>query len=418
MEVLKVTGNKKLIGNVKIDGSKNSVVALLPACLLIDGEVYLSNVPNIKDVLYILEIFDYLDIKYRYRENELIIYSKEVTNTELLIDVVTKFRASYYFIGVLLSRYKRVESLYPGGCNFGERPIDMHLNGFKELGCEVVETESSIRVETDELMGSVIKLEKPSVGATINLIFAAVRAKGGTVIENVVIDPEIEDVIEFLCKMGYKIHTKDNAVYIYGFIPSDNLKVIHEVIPDRIEASSYLILGALNGSLTIQDVVGSHLEELVRLLRSIGVYVVIKSNYVYVQRDKLNSVDVNVKEYPGIPTDVQQMLVTLLSTADGVSFIRDDIYKERYKQCIELNKMGADITYNSGLISINGVEQLVASEVSGSDLRGTMALIIAALNTRGTTVISNFDSVLRGYSNILEKLTSIGATVEIQETIE
>ncbi len=415
MEVLKVTGNRKLIGRVKVDGAKNSVVAILPACLLVDGEIHLTNVPNIKDVEYILEIFDYLDISYTRRENEIIVYSKYINNTELLIDVISKFRASYYFMGVLIGRYNNVTSLYPGGCNFGERPIDLHLNGFEKLGCNIDINNNIIKIKTNDLNGSVITLEKPSVGATINLMLAATKAKGGTLIDNVVMDPEIEDVVRFLSELGFKIHTRKNSIYVFGFEPEPDLKVVYEIIPDRIEASSYMILGALNGSLTIENVVVEHLDELIKLLRNIGAKVVVKGNSVYVQRSKIKSTDVVVKEYPGIPTDIQQMLVTLLSFSDGVSFIRDNIYKERHKQCNELNKMGAEIVYSSGLISILGVNELEATNIVGSDLRGTMALVIAALNTRGTTIISNYETVNRGYSNLLSKLNNIGATVNIEE---
>ncbi len=414
MEEMKITGNRKLIGRVKIDGAKNSVVAILPACLLVDGEIYLTNVPNIKDVEYILEIFDYLDIKYQRIENELIVYSKEISNTELLIDVISKFRASYYFMGVLISRYNKVVSLYPGGCNFGERPINIHLNGFKKLGCTVNTEDSIVKIETDYLRGSVISLEKPSVGATINLMIAATRAVGGTLIDNVIVDPEIEDVAIFLSKLGFKIHIRKSSVYVFGFEPEPNIKIVHEIIPDRIEASSYMILAALNGSLSVENVIVEHLEEISKLLKVIGAKVVVKSNSIYVQRSKIRATDVVVKEYPGIPTDIQQMLVTLLTFADGVSFIRDDIYPNRNKQCVELNKMGAEIVYSSGLVSIQGVSELVPTTVTGNDLRGTMALVLAALNTRGVTKINNYDAVNRGYSNIIDKLTTVGAKIDFE----
>ncbi len=414
MEVLKITGNRKLIGKVKVDGSKNSIVAILPACLLVDGEIHLTNVPNIKDVDYILEVFDYLDINYERVQNELVVYSRHIENTELLIDVVTKFRASYYFMGVFIGRYNNVTTLFPGGCNFGERPIDIHLDGFEKLGCSINVSDNIITASSDDLSGSVITLAHPSVGATINLMLAATRAKGGTLIDNVVMDPEIEDVAEFLIELGFKIHIRKNSLYILGFKPHDNIKVVYKIIPDRIEASSYMILAALNGSLTVENVIVEHLEEITKLLRRIGAKVVVNGSSIHVQKSKIRSTDVIVKEYPGIPTDVQQMIVSLLSFADGVSFIRDDIYTERNKQCAELNKMGAEITYSSGLVSIIGVNELNPIEIVGSDLRGTMALVIAALNTRGTTRINKFKAVNRGYSDLLSKLTSIGATIEIE----
>ncbi len=415
MEVLKITGNRKLIGRIKIDGAKNSVVAILPACLLVDAEIHLTNVPNIKDVDYILEIFDYLDIKYQRIENELVVYSRKINNTELLIDVISKFRASYYFMGVLISRYNKVTSLYPGGCNFGERPIDIHLSGFQRLGCTVNIEDSIIKVETDYLRGSVIQLEKPSVGATINLMIAATRARGGTLIDNVIMDPEIEDVAIFLAKLGFKIHIRNSSIYVFGFEPQQNLKVIHEIIPDRIEASSYMILAALNGSLSVENVAVEHLAEVTKVLKLIGAKVVVKNNSIYVQRGKIKPTDIVVKEYPGIPTDIQQMLVTLLTFSDGVSFIRDDIYPNRNKQCAELNKMGAEIVYSSGLVSIQGVSELIPTIVEGNDLRGTMALVIAALNTRGITKISNYKAVNRGYSNIINKLATVGAKIDFED---
>ncbi len=417
MEVLKITGNRKLIGRIKIDGAKNSVVAILPACLLVDGEIHLTNVPNIKDVDYILEIFDYLEIKYQRIENEIIVYSQKINNTELLIDVISKFRASYYFMGVLISRYNKVVSLYPGGCNFGERPIDIHLSGFKKLGCTVNIESTIIKIETEYLRGSVISLQKPSVGATINLMIAATRAKGGTLIDNVIMDPEIEDVAVFLSKLGFKIHIRKSSIYVFGFEPQPSQKVLHEIIPDRIEASSYMILAALNGSISVENVVVEHLEEITKLLKLVGAKVVVKNNSIYVQRNKIKATDVVVKEYPGIPTDIQQMLVTLLTFSDGISFIRDDIYPNRNKQCEELNKMGAEIVYGSGLVSIQGINELSPTTIEGNDLRGTMALVMAALNTRGITRIKNFTSVNRGYSNIVKKLTTVGAKIEFEDYI-
>ena len=416
MPKIKIEGGHKLSGTITIGGAKNSVVALIPAAILCDETVTISNVPNITDVDDLEKILLHLNAKVNRDTQEVVINSSDIVNKEITQELSKKLRASYYFMGALLGKFKRVEMYFPGGCAIGARPINLHLKGFELLGAKITEEDNHFIIEADKLKGNNIYLDFPSVGATINIMLAAVKAKGKTIIDNAAQEPEIVNVATFLNNMGAKIKgAGTSTITIIGVKYLH--KCYHEVIPDRIEAGTYLIIAALLGqNLKIDNMIPSHLEALIAKLTECGVDMQIGLDNIIVNEvKKYKATDIKTLVYPGFATDLQQIMATFLTQCKGKSIIEETIYENRFQNLIELEKMGAKtkIYKDNQKAIIKGITNLKGTEVSAPDLRGGAALLVAGLIAEGITTIDNISYILRGYDKIIEKLTEVGAKIEI-----
>ncbi len=408
-----IKGNKKLKGTVRISGSKNAVVALIPAACLASGPVTIFDVPKISDVDHLKKILELLNVKTIKKDANFIIDPRVIKNTFLNNEAITKLRASYYFMGVLLGRFKKVKMKIPGGCYLGPRPIDLHLKGFEALGATCKNIDGGYEISAKELIGTNIYLDFASVGATINIILAAVYAKGRTIIENAAKEPEIIDVATMLNKMGATIRGAGTSR-----ISIDGIKYLngcfHEIIPDRIEAGTYiLIAAAMAEKVRIINIIPKHLESLLSKLEEAGVKFDLGIDYIEISMAKeLKAISVKTLPYPGFPTDLQSPLGALLTKAKGYSKIVDTIYPQRFKYCEELIKMGAKISVDNGSCVIEGPTKLFSSSIVASDLRCGAALVIAALMSDHETVIKDAYHIYRGYEGIKEKLLALGADIK------
>ena len=415
MPKIKIEGKHTLTGTINISGAKNSAVALIPASILCDEEVTITNVPNISDIDSLEEILLSLNAKISRDEESVRIDSSEIVNTRIEEFLSKKLRASYYFMGALLGKFKKVDIYFPGGCTIGERPINLHLKGFEELGATIKEEDNHFIIEANELKGNKIYLDIPSVGATINIMLAAVKAKGKTYIKNAAKEPEIVNVATFLNNMGAKIKgAGTNMIIIDGV---DYLhSCFHEVIPDRIEAGTYLIMGALLGkNLKINNIIPSHIESLTLKLKEAGVNIQINDDNIVVNCvDDLKAIDIETLVYPGFPTDLQQVIIPFLTQCNGISKVRETIYENRFQNIADPVKMGADISVrNNEVAIINGKTKLYGKDVVATDLRGGASMLICGLIAEGVTVVDNIHFILRGYDNIVEKLSDVGAKIEL-----
>lgn len=416
MKQIKIKGKNKLTGTIRISGAKNAAVALIPAAILSDEEVTICNVPEISDINSLEEILKYLGVKFSRATESIIINAKDMTNKEIPEDISRKLRASYYFMGALLSKYKKVEMYFPGGCNIGSRPINLHLDGFKKLGATVIEENDKYTIEAKKLIGTKIDLEIASVGATINIILAATKAKGITTITNAACEPEIKNVCDLLNSMGAKITgAGTSTIKIKGV--SKLKKGYVEVIPDRIEAGTYIIIGSLIGeNLKIDNIIPEHLEALTTKLIESNANIEIGRDYVLTSASQeLKSVDVETYYFPGFPTDLQQPFSVYLTQAKGVSTLKETIYENRFMHIPYLNRMGANIKIDGDKLKIKGKTPLEGKMVTSTDLRGGAAMIVAGLIAKGTTTINDVEHILRGYEGIVEKLSLVGAKIEIRE---
>lgn len=417
MKVLKIHGGKGLEGKVKISGAKNSAVALLPATILCDDTVTLHNVPDISDVDALVDILNYLGAKVdNYEEESYRIDTKQMQNREIIEEMSNKLRASYYFMGALLGKYKKAVVSYPGGCSIGSRPIDLHLKGFESLGAKIEYEENNIIISAEELKGSNIYLDFASVGATINIMLAAVKAEGTTIIDNAAREPEIVNIAMFLNSMGAKITGAGTSTIRIKGVKNMHSSV-HEVIPDRIEAGTYIMIGACAcKSLVVENIIPEHLEALTQKLLEMGVDLKIEDDSIYVSnKNKLKAVKIKTQVYPGFPTDMQQIMSSLMTKAEGRSVIEETIYENRFQNLYEIKKMGANVEINSNKGYIFGPTKLRGKTVNATDLRAGASLVLAALIAEGTTTINNADYILRGYEHITEKLTSLGAKIELTQ---
>lgn len=416
MKQIKIKGKNKLTGTIRISGAKNAAVALIPAAILSDEEVTICNVPEISDINSLEEILKYLGVKFSRATESIIINAKDMTNKEIPEDISRKLRASYYFMGALLSKYKKVEMYFPGGCNIGSRPINLHLDGFKKLGATIIEENDKYTIEAKKLVGTKIDLELASVGATINIILAATKAKGITTITNAACEPEIKNVCDLLNSMGAKITgAGTSTIKIKGV--SKLKKGYVEVIPDRIEAGTYIIIGSLIGeNLKIDNIIPEHLEALTTKLLESNANIEIGRDYVLTSASQeLKSVDVETYYFPGFPTDLQQPFSVYLTQAKGVSTLKETIYENRFMHIPYLNRMGANIKIDGDKLKIKGKTPLEGKMVTSTDLRGGAAMIVAGLIAKGTTTINDVEHILRGYEGIVEKLSLVGAKIEIRK---
>lgn len=416
MKQIIMEGGHRLSGTIKISGAKNSAVALVPASLLSDDIVTIDNIPDISDIQALNEILSYLGAKVTRDKEKMIIDAKSVINKSIPEEISKKLRASYYFMGALLGKYKKVEMYFPGGCSIGARPINLHLKGFEELGAKIKEEGNKYIIEAEELKGGHIYLDFPSVGATINIMLAAVKADGITIIENAAKEPEITNIATFLNQMGAKITGAGTSeIKIAGVKKLGKCYI--EVIPDRIEAGTYIIAGALAGdNLKIENIIPEHIESLLSKLEEMNVNMECHENYIIISKtNNINSVNIKTLGYPGFPTDLQQPITTLLTTCNGVSTLEETIYENRFQNIPYLNNMGANIEINGRTITIKGTTKLVGKTVKATDLRAGACLVLAGLIAEGTTIITDVEHILRGYENIIQKLENVGAKIKLEE---
>lgn len=414
MKKIIINGGKTLTGTIRISGAKNAAVALIPASILTDKKVTICNIPDISDTKSLEEILEFLDVKVSRATESIVIDPSNMNNKEVPEDITKKLRASYYFMSALLAKYKYVEMYFPGGCNIGSRPIDQTLKGYRMLGATVKEEGNKYIIKAEELKGSIISLDMPSVGATINTIIVAVKAKGKTVIENAACEPEIINVADLLNSMGAKIEgAGTSTITIYG-VETLNEGFI-DVIPDRIEAGTYVILGSLLGNnLKISNVIFDHLKTLSNKLLESGSNIIEKEDYIMCNKsDKLKSIDVETTYFPGFPTDLQQPFSVYLTQCNGTSNLTENIYENRFMHIPYLNDMGANIIIENKTSIIKGVTPLIGKEVKATDLRAGASLVIAGLVANGKTIITNAEHILRGYEGIVEKLSNVGADIKI-----
>ncbi|NLZ93051.1 MAG: UDP-N-acetylglucosamine 1-carboxyvinyltransferase [Firmicutes bacterium] len=414
MPRLHITGGQRLAGTVKISGAKNSAVAVIPAALLTAAPVRIENLPDIHDIRVLVDILHFLGVKAVWENaTTLLIDASTVAKTQAPYELVKKLRASYYFMGALLGRLGCADVPVPGGCDLGPRPIDQHIKGLVSLGAKVEVEHGLIGVRAKKLIGARIYLDVVSVGATINIMLAAVRAEGRTVIENAAKEPEIVDVANFLNAMGAKIRgAGTDVIRITGV--KELGPANHCVIPDRIEAGTYMIAAAATGGdVTLLDVIPKHLDPIIAKLREMGIAVEVGDDKLRVIGNTTPlAVDIKTFPYPGFPTDMQSLAMVLLTQAQGSSVITENVFEGRFKHVDELKRMGARIKVEGRTAIVDGRTQLSGAPVKATDLRAGAAFIIAGLIAEGETVISEIYHIYRGYEHICEKLTALGAKIK------
>lgn len=414
MEKLVINGGTPLKGEVTISGAKNAAVAILPAALLINGKCTIENLPNISDVKISCEILSKLGAKIEWVNNNTItIDATDLCEHKAPLDMTSKFRASYYLIGSLLSRCKAAEVGLPGGCNLGARPIDQHIKGFEALGAKVTVSNGKIQASADELVGTSIYLDVVSVGATINIMLASVLAKGTTIIDNAAKEPHIVDVANFLNTMGADIRGAGTDVIKINGVPELKGGATYSVVPDQIEAGTFMLAAvASKGDILIKNCITKHLECLTAKILEIGGQVEEDGDQIHVWCNKRpQKANIKTLPYPGFPTDLQPQMGVTLSIANGTSIINESIWESRFQYTNELNKMGAKISPQGKTAVFEGVEKLSGAPVYASDLRAGAALIIAGIIAEGTTELYNLSHIDRGYENIEEKFRKLGANI-------
>ena len=419
MRKIIINGGKELQGEVTVSGAKNSVVALIPAIILSDGVVTLDGVPAISDVDNLIEIIEVMGGSVKRDGETLEIDPRGVKDMPMPFGKINSLRASYYFYGSLLGRYGQATVGLPGGCDLGPRPIDLHLKAFEAMGASISYEAESMRIATDAgqcIKGAHIYMDTVSVGATINTMLAAAKAEGRTVIENAAREPEIIDVATLLNNMGARVRGAGTEVITIEGVDSLH-GTRHQVIPDRIEAGSYIAMAAAIGKgIKVKNVLYEHLESFIAKLEAMGVRMTVEEDAIFVEEQgDLKPVDIKTSPYPGFATDLQQPMTPLLLKASGRGKIIDTIYEKRVNHVPELARMGADIQVLGGQIVYNGPTQLSGVPVKASDLRAGAALVTAGLMAEGQTEITNIEFILRGYSNIIEKLSDLGADIRLIE---
>ena len=413
---LKIMGQSTLKGNIKISGAKNSALVLLAASLLTNEKIILENVPSLTDIEKMGNLLKNLGVILDNENDKLIIDSKNISIKELPYELVNGLRASFFCIGALLTRFGEAVIPLPGGCNIGKRPINEHINGLKALGANIIIEKDIVKAKlknkNSRSYGANIKLNCPSVGATETLIMAASLAEGRTVIENAAREPEIQDLCQMLNKMGAKIYDSGKETIIIDGVHKLN-GCTHKVIPDRIEAGTFLIAAAATySSITISPVIPSHLDAVIDKLRESGSKLVIKGNSISINSKTIKAVDIRTAPFPGFPTDLQAPFSALMTIAEGTSKITETIFENRMNHIDLLNNMGASITLDKNTARINGVKKLKGMDLVGSDLRSSAALIIAALIAEDTSNIYGLDHLDRGYEHFESKLSQLGVCIK------
>jgi UDP-N-acetylglucosamine 1-carboxyvinyltransferase len=414
MDIYKIKGGNKLDGEVNISGAKNAALPIIVASLLTDGETVLNNVPDLMDIRTMCKVIGYLgaETEYESEQNTLKIRTKEIKNTKIPYDLVKTMRASVYVMGPMLARTGDAEVSMPGGCAIGPRPIDIHLSGFESLGAKIDIEHGYINAKARKLKGNKIIMRKVSVGATANLIMASVLAHGETILENCAMEPDITDLGNFLIKMGADIQGLGTEVIRINGVKALN-PVTYTVMPDRIEAGTYLLAGAVTrGTVRINNMVPEHIGMLINNLSEIGFKLSRGDNWVKIEPSrKLQGTMIKTQPYPGFPTDLQAPMMALMCTIPGVSVIIETIF-ERYNHVAELRRMGADITLEGDVAIIKGIKKLTSATVMMSDLRAGAALVLAALAAENESEIRRIYHSDRGYEKLSEKLFALGADIK------
>lgn len=414
MEKYIIEGGNRLNGDVEISGAKNAVVAIIPATILAKDRCIIENVPNISDVAILFRILRDLGAKVNYlTKNSVQIDTSYISEPVVPYESSRHLRASYYFLGAFLGRFSEAHVSPPGGCNFGVRPIDQHIKGFEALGAEVTTDYGFIHATSKEMFGSHIYLDVVSVGATINIMLAAVRAKGLTIIENCAKEPHIVDLANFLNSMGADIRgAGTDVIKIHG------VDILHgttySIIPDQIEAGTYMTMAAATGGdVLIKNVIPKHLESITDKLLQAGVEVLEYDDSIRIRRSEpLKKVNVKTMPHPGFPTDMQPQMTTLLSIAQGTSIVTEGVWDNRFKYVDELRRMGAKIQVDGKVAVVEGVPHLTGAPVKATDLRAGAALLQAALCAKGTSELEDIHYIERGYEDIIPKLQNLGANIK------
>ena len=416
MSKLIIQGGKKLEGEVQISGSKNAALPIIAGTVLIKGKTTLYNVPNIQDVQTMFEIIKDIGGKVIKKNNKIIIDTSKIHTYEIPETLMRKMRSSVILAGAIIGKYKKAKFSYPGGCEIGSRPIDLHLKGFEKLGINIKEEYGEIICEADKIIGTQIHLDFPSVGATENIILASCLADGVTVLTNAAKEPEIEDLVKFLNKAGAKIKgAGTDRIEIIGV--KKLTEVSYNIMPDRIEAGTYLVAGAITGgNIKVTNLNSNHIEPILNKLDEAGCVLKIEKNAVEIKAPKrIKAVDIKTMPYPGFPTDMQSIFGALLTTAKGTSIITENIFESRYKYVQELNRMGAKINVEGRTAIIKGTKRIQGASVVASDLRGGAALVLEGLVAKGVTQVDNVHYILRGYENIVDKLKNLGAKIYLED---
>ena len=411
-----IHGGKKLKGEVKISGSKNAALPIIAATVLIKGRTTLYNVPNIQDVQTMFEIIKDIGGKVTKKNNKVIIDTSKVHTYEIPEELMRKMRSSVILAGAIIGKYHKANFSYPGGCDIGARPIDLHLKGFEKLGIEIKEEYGEIVCSSEEIVGTQINLDFPSVGATENIILASCLAEGTTVLTNSAKEPEIEDLVNFLNKAGAKIKgAGTDRIEIIGVRKLSEIS--YNIMPDRIEAGTYLVAGAITGGdIKITNANPRHIEPILNKLEETSCKIITQNNEIeIIAPRRLKAVDIKTMPYPGFPTDLQSIFTALLTHAKGTSIVTENIFESRYKYTQELNRMGAKIKVEGRTAIIKGSRRIQGTNVVANDLRGGAALILEALSAKGKTQIDNIHYILRGYENIEQKLKKLGAEIYTED---
>lgn len=411
-----IEGGKKLEGEVTVSGSKNASLPIIAASILNPGITKLYNIPNIHDTKITLEILKYLGCKIKKNHDKIEINSKKIVKREIPENLMSQMRSTVILAGAILGRFKEATFSYPGGCDIGARPIDLHLSAFKKLGINITENYGFITCKCDRIIGANIDLDFPSVGATENIILATIYAQGITQITNAAMEPEIVDLANCLNKMGAKIEgAGTNIIKITGVEKLKN--VSYKVMQDRIEAGTLLCAGAITGgNIILNYKTPEHITPIINKLEETGCKIQVTKNKIFMTAPKkLNAVDIKTMPYPGFPTDMQSIFASILTTAKGTSVIVENIFENRYRYVAELKKMGAKITTEGKTAIIKGTRKLSGAKVKSTDLRGGACMVLAGLTAKGITTVNDIEYILRGYENLDKKLNKLGAKILIKE---
>ena len=411
MDKFVINGGNQLAGNVEISGSKNAVLPLMTAALLVDGQTSINRVPDLKDTRTMIKLLKIIGAKVSFEANSMKINASNINNLEAPYDLVKTMRASFYVLGPLLARFGEVRVSLPGGCAWGPRPVDFHLKGLEKLGAKISLENGYILAKAKHLYGNKVYFDFPSVGATGNILMASVLAKGETLIENAAKEPEIVQLCEVLNDMGANINGIGSDKIIVDGVDKLNPVDIN-VIPDRIEAGTYLIAGAVKGDITLNYCNPKNLIDVLDKLEQAGADISSTENSISIKQiDSIIPIDVTTEVYPGFPTDLQAQWMAFMSVAKGKSNIIDTVYHDRFTHIPELNRLGADIRLKDNKAVINGVSQLIGAQVMSTDIRASAALILAAIIAEGKTEISRVYHIDRGYDSIEKKFQGLGADI-------
>lgn len=413
MEQYIIKGGRSLTGEVTISGYKNAALGIIAAAIMTDETVKIDNVPNVKDIEFLLRAIEDIGAKVERSKNSVTINASKINSVSVDFDYIRKIRASYYLLGAMLGKYKSAQVALPGGCNIGSRPIDQHIKGFEALGCEVKIEHGLICAQTNKLTGAHIYFDGSSVGATINTMLAASLADGMTILENAAKEPHVVDVANFLNSMGANIKGAGTDVIRIKGVPKLHGSE-YTIIPDQIEAGTFMFAAAASkGNVLIKNVIPKHLEAFTAKLLEIGAEVEEFDDAVRVKATgRLGSTHVKTLVYPGFLTDMQPQMTTLLSVSKGTSIVTESIFENRFKYVDELSRMGANIKVESNTAIIDGVERLTGAVVSAPDLRAGAALVIAGIMAEGITIVENVEYIERGYENFEYKMQQLGALIE------